>query len=1030
MKKNSKLIVSFPGYCKKILKDMKLRTLFLLFGAIPVFYASNAQDNSMVSSNIKTIDNLTAYVTNPIITSGSLTINTNIGIAEDLQQKRITGSITDKDALPLPGVNILEKGTINGAISDVNGKFSISVASVNSVLVFSFVGYTSQEITVGSQTTVNVALAESAIGLDEIVVVGYGTQQKRDISGSVTSISEKSFNTGITRTAVDLLQGKVAGLTITQGSGDVTQTQTMRLRGTSSLTGSSEPFVVIDGVPGMSLNSVAPQDIESISILKDASASAIYGSRSGSGVILITTKKGRAGKVSIDYNAYVAYDVVTNKPDVLTAAEWRKYCADKGINTSTMDKGANTDWFGEILRTGFTQNHDLSFSGGGNNNSYRASVSYLDQQGVAKDNYQDRLNTRLSFNQKALKDHLDISVIGTLNQRNYQPANTNNFILAYNMIPVVPVKNDDGTWYESRDYDQGNPVRNQELNSNKYINTLFMVNLKANLEITRNFFASINVLKQGETLDRSVYNDNQTQAGYSALGFGQREFTSNKRKLLETTLNYSGTLNDHKLNVLAGYSYEDFYSQYANAQNRQFVTNLFGPNNLSSGENLLVGDASSSATMNRLISFFGRINYSFKDRYLLAATLRQDGSSKFGLNNKWGTFPSVSVAWRLSDESFMQSFSGVLDELKLRVGYGISGNQDGLDPYQSMQLYGSSGTYFDNGAWHTAYGVKQNANPDLKWEQTAMFNVGVDYSLFDGRLNGTIEYYDKRTSDLLYKYPVPVPPYLYSSIVANVGTMQNKGIEILLNGDVIRTKDLRWNIGINAAHNDNMVLKLSNTEYTTASLKVGSVFIRGGSDNPTHIIEEGRPVGTFYGYKCLGIDESGNYILDDMVNGVAGLTDEDRTYIGNAQPKLTYGIDNSITYKDLEFSFFIRGVYGNDVLNFSKLTYETTQWLPGANVLASGLTTPLRTSPIYTSLAIEKASFARVDNMNIAYSIYPNVLGINKFRFNFTIHNLFTLTKYKGVDPEVPMSGLDPGIEGRYYYPKSRTFVIGINASF
>ncbi|TAL78799.1 MAG: TonB-dependent receptor [Bacteroidetes bacterium] len=947
-----------------------------------------------------------------------------------LQQLKITGTVTDKDGTPLPGVNVVVTGTTQGTITDITGKYSIEVLQGSKSLTFSFVGMEPQEIAIGTLTKIDITMVELAVGLEEVVVVGYGTQQKRTISGSITSVTEKSFNTGVTRTAVDLLQGKVAGLVITTASGDVTSQQSMRLRGTSSLTGSSEPFVVVDGVPGMDLNSVAPQDIESISILKDASAAAIYGSRSASGVILITTKKGKANQTTVDYNGYLAFDNVTNKPDVLTAAEWRKYTTDNGMNTTGMDLGGNTDWFNEIMRTGVTQNHDLSFSGGGNKNSYRASVSYLDQQGVVKDNYMQRLNTKLALTQKALKDRLDISLIGAMNQREYQPADTRNFVLAYNMLPIYPVKLADGIWYDNQEFDQGNPVRNIEYNTNEYRVNLFYVNLKADLRILKNLTAGINVYKERGTTDRSVYQDSQTERGRSATGFAQRSFSSSDRKLLETTINYTGKISNHNYSLLGGYSYEDNFSKGANAQNRLFVTNLFTYNNLSAAEKLLPGDASSWANMNRLISFFGRLNYSFSDRYILSAIMRRDGSSKFGTNHKWGTFPSISVAWRLSDETFMQSFSGVLDELKIRVGYGISGNQDGISPYQSLQLYGSSGIYYDDGSWHTSYAVSQNANPDLRWEKTSMSNVGVDYSVFDGRINGTIEYYDKRTSDLLYTYQVPVPPYLYSSMLANVGSMKNAGIEFIVNGDIVRKNNLRWNVSLNFAHNENTITSLSNADFTTSAIKTGSAFIRGAAATTTHIIEEGRSVGTFYGWRCLGIDENGLYILDDMIDGVAGLTGADRTYIGNAQSKLTYGINSLFTYKSFEFSFFMRGVYGNDVLNYSKMSFGTTLWLPGSNVLHDALTNGIKDNTKYNSYYIEKASFLRMENMNLSYSIKPNVLGINLVRLYVTAHNLFTLTKYTGVDPEVSMSGLDPGVEGREYYPKSRTFLLGINMSF
>ncbi len=949
----------------------------------------------------------------------------------DDQQKTVSGRITDANNQPLPGVNILEKGTLNGAISDADGRFTMNVASANSVLVFSFVGYTSQEVTVGSQTSINVTLAESAIGLDEIVVVGYGTQQKRAISGSVANVAEKSFNAGVTRTAADFIQGKVAGLTITTSTGDVTAEQSMRLRGTSSLTGSSEPFVVIDGVPGLGLNSVAPQDIESISVLKDASAAAIYGSRSASGVILITTKKGIKDRTTVDYNGYFAIDQVTNTPDVLTAAEYRKWAQDNNVDISVFDKGANTSWFDEIMRTGISQNHDLSISGAGATNSYRVSLSYLDQEGVVMDNYQKRLNTRFSVNQKALKNKLDLSVSGGLNQRDYQATDTRNFVLCYNVVPTIPVKYEDGTWWDSDEYDQGNPVRNMTYNKFPKKTGLIYVNGKANLTIIEGLTAGVNFYKERESRDYGNYTDSRTRYGRADNGIASREQRTYDKQLLETTVTYGKKFGNHDVNLLGGYSYEENHYQQAFAQNRYFVTNIFGFNNLSAGENLLTGDVSSYADMSKLISFFGRLNYSLSDKYILSAAIRRDGSSKFGKNNKWGTFPSVSLAWRIIDENFMQGTKGWLDELKLRVGYGQSGNQSGLAPYQSMSLYGSSGLYYDNGKWHTAYSVSQNPNPNLKWETTSMFNVGVDFSLFKARLSGTIEYYDKTTKDLLYNYAVPVPPYMYSTMAANVGSMSNKGIEVTLTGDVIRKTNFRWTLSVNAAHNENKIVSLSNEEFTTSVIKTGSAWVRGGSTNTTHIIQEGYQVGQFFGPECLGIDDAGKYIINDMVDGIPGFTVGDYTYIGKAQPLLTYGISNNLTYKNWDLNFFIRGVYGNDVLNFSKMSYANLQWLPGANALYAGLTLGLKQSPFYNSYYIEKGSFARLDNMTLSYSILPkDMLGISRIRLYATTHNLFTITKYQGVDPEVSMSGLDPGIEGREYYPKSRTFLLGINVTF
>jgi len=947
-----------------------------------------------------------------------------------LQQQSISGKVTDTNGQPLPGVTVVVKGTTQGTITNADGEFALSDVPADATLQFSFVGMRAQEIPIEGNTTFSVVMEEETIGIEEVIAVGYGTQIRREISGSVANISEKNFNKGLTQNAVDLLKGKVAGLTITQGSGDVTNEQTIRLRGTSSLTGSSQPFIVIDGVPGMSLSSVAPHDIESISVLKDASAAAIYGSRSASGVILVTTKKGKRDFSVVEYDGYVAVSKVTNVPDVMTATEWRDYTKANNMSTTGLDLGADTDWFDAIMRTGKSQNHSLSMSGGGKTSSYRGSFTYLDQEGVVKDNSLQRYNARVTFNQRALDDRLDLTFTGSMTSTDNSPTDTRNFVLAYNMIPVAPVKNDDGSWFDSQEYDQGNPVRNIEYNRQQNKSSIYFGNIKADLTIFDGFTAGINLLKQRSSNDYSLYYNSQTERGRNDLGFAQRTNWTSDKNLLEFMLNYRKQINDHTLGVLAGYSYEDNYYQNSGAQNRQFATDFFVYNNLGAGENLRTGDVWSGANMNKLISFFGRINYSYFEKYILTLSIRQDGSSKFGANHKWAMFPSISAAWRINEEDFLSSAS-FIDDLKLRVGYGVSGNQDGIDPYKSLQLYGASGQYYDNGKWYTAYQISQNANPDLKWEETSMFNIGVDYSFADSRINGTIEYYDKRTKDLLYNYSVPVPPYLYSTMLANVGSMSNKGVEVLISGDIIRNSNLRWTSSVNLSHNKNKITSLSNEEFATSAIKTGSAWVRGGSSNTTHIVEEGKEVGTFYGWLCTGIDENGQYIYDDMIDGKEGLSDEDRTYIGSAQPKLTYGWANVITWKKWDLNFFFRGVYGNDLLNFSKMSYATTQWLPGANVLQEATTIGLKTSPVYNSYYIEKGSFLKLDNASLGYSFDVSKLnGINKIRLYVTGQNLFTITKYTGLDPEVEMAGLDPGVEGREYYPKSRIISLGVNISF
>jgi len=945
-------------------------------------------------------------------------------------KRKITGTVTDEFGDLLIGANIIEKGTNNGTHTDENGVFSFDVNS-SSVLLVSYVGHLPQEVGVAGKTTLTIKLLKDIHNLDEIVIVGYGTMSKREITGSVTNVTAKDFNQGFSNDAARLLQGKVAGLEINTGSGDVTANASIRLRGISTLQNDQGPFIVIDNVPGADISTVAPQDIESISILKDASAAAIYGSRSAGGVILITTKKGIADQPSISYTGTVGVSTLANKPKLMSAAKWREYTSSTpGKDGGPFDMGANTDWFDAITRTGIQQDHNVSLSGGGTRNNYRGSVSRLQRNGVARDNSMDRYNTRLQFTQWTADNKLKIDLTGAATLTTNTPSNTRNFVLAYNMIPVRPIKLDDGSWYDSREYDQGNPVRNQD--ENTYENKINNFYGTANVTYTPIEGLDLKVLlsKSRNNEDYSEYRSIGSEAGYNDGGFALRSGSITDKDLSEWTANYTAQFDQHKINLLGGYSWEQqVYATHA-AQTRGYITDLLGPNDLASGQNIHTGDATSARDKSRLISFYGRLNYSFMEKYLLTATVRRDGSSKFGKNHKWGTFPSLSAGWNISEESFMQGAKW-LDDLKLRIGYGITGNQSGLDPYKTLELFGSDGVYYDNGSWLSAYSISQNANPDLKWEQTAMLNIGLDMALFSNRVSAKLEWYNKKTSDMLYTYPVPTPPYLKNEIMANVGDMVNKGIELTLNYSAIRSKDFGWDISVNLSHNKNEVTKLSNAIYTTDRILLGGAFIRGGSST-THILEVGRPIGQFYGLKSEGLDADGKYIFVDK-NDDGEISDPtDLDYIGNAQPDLIYGINNAFRYKRFDLSVFFRGSLGNDILNMPRMAFAQSGFLPGTNAQDDPLTYQLQeTTPRYSSFYIEDGSYLRLDNMSLGYRFDNHVL--NGARLYLTAQNLFVITKYKGLDPEVPIDsedGLTPGIEPREFYPKARTFAIGLSINF
>ena len=879
--------------------------------------------------------------------------------------------VLDELGEPIIGANIVEKGTTNGTITDMDGNYSLTVNDLKkAVLQASFIGYNTIEESVKGRSTVEIKLSPSVVNLGEVVAIGYGTQTRKEITGSVANITEKDFNQGVTREASDLLQGKVAGLNIASGSGDVSSSPQIRLRGTSTLQNDQGPMIVIDGIPGGDMSTVAPSDIESISVLKDASSAAIYGSRSAGGVILITTKRGSGSKTQVNYDGYVALSSLANKPDLLTADKWRSYAASVGQSEQAKQfdqYGASTDWFDEISRTGFSQNHSLSLSGGSSKSNYRASVNYLKNSGVIRDNEMERFNFRFQFQQRAINDRLRIGLTGAATILDYNPTYGYNFVLAYNMLPVFPVKMSDGSWYENVGYDLGNPVHNIEANTRENKTNSYYGVGDLQFTIIDGLDIKASLYKSRRLNEYSQYYDSTTDAGRDDGGYAYKRSQTYDKDMMEWTLNYDKTFNDvHKVNGLLGYSWEENMFSEFTAANRNFTTDMLGANKLQAGQDLRPDDVTSQKNEYRLISMFARAHYSYAERYMITATVRRDGSSKFGTNHKWGIFPSVSAAWGISQEAFMQDIDWIND-LKLRAGWGVTGNQDGLKPYKTLELYGASDKYYDSGSWLTGYKIDQNANPDLKWEQTSMLNIGLDFQLFNGRLGGTVEWYDKRTKDMLYTYTVPSPPYLYREMMANVGDMKNTGIEVLLNLDAIRTKDFSWNTTLNMSHNKNEVTSLSNDNFTTTRIYAGDAWIRGSSGGTTHVVEEGRPIGQFYGWRCDGIDADGKYILYDKT-GDGQISEDDRDYIGDAQPDLIFGWTNSFRYKAIDFSFFFRGSIGNDVLNHVRMAYAQPGYLIGSNALDDPLTYQLKEVPKYCSLYIENASFVRLDNVTLGYT--------------------------------------------------------------
>ncbi len=978
------------------------------------------------------------------------------------QSRTVKGKITaSEDGSALPGVNIIIKGTSTGTTTDVEGNYSINAPSGDAILVFSFIGFLNQEIAIGNQSTIDVKLVSDVRALSEIVVVGYGESKKSDITGAVAQITTKDFNAGVLNNPMQAVAGRVAGLVVGSPNSDPNQSApTIRLRGTGSLSGNSEPLVVIDGVIGAPLNSVAPEDIAKYDVLKDASATAIYGSRGANGVIIITTKKGTAGKATVEYNAYVGFDNVAKFADVLSPDEFRTQARAKGI--AIQDLGNNTNWFKEITRQAISYNHGISVGGGTDKSNYRASITYLKQEGVTLNSGADRLNARLNINQKALNDKLDLQLLLSANTAKRNFVQYDAFRSAFRANPTLPVYNPDGTYYQPSGFEIENPVARVNQLADERRDKQFLINGKA-------FYEVLPGLKLGVNGSLSIYNENGSRlipSAYTGFGnrlsAGQRFTTETIDRLIETTASYNKAFDKHRIELLAGYTYQKLSNEGFQATNRDFP-DVFGANSLQSGEfntdGSFLGSVSSYKSEANLEGILGRASYFYDDKYLLTINVRRDGSSRFGSQNRYGIFPSISAGWVISQEAFMKSIT-FINSLKLRVGYGVTGNQDGIADYGSRALYGPSGKFFSNGAYRNSYNFIQNANPDLKWEQSAMTNIGIDFTLMDGKISGSFEFYNKDTKDLLLNYPISLGSKYGSqnltavtnNILANVGQMNNKGIELQLSYAVVEKDDFTWTSSLNFAHNVNKITKLSNDafQFSPDGIRAGGFGTgQGGLQQPSWV-QEGYPIGQFRGAEFIGFNDKGEFQYKndkgDLVNDASQAA---LVPIGNSQPKLTFGWGNNFTYKNFDVSFFFRGVLGQKIANGPDIVFGNPTLFPNNNVLKSAFTSPynvISQPPQFSSLYVQDGSFVRLDNFSIGYNIPVKNMLMKRARIYVSGQNLLVFTKYKGIDPELRTGAarsvygnidgdaqdqnLSPGVNSIQFYPRTRTFVVGVNVSF
>ena len=968
-----------------------------------------------------------------------------------LAQQTIKGTVTDSKNDALPGVTVRVKDGSTGVTTNADGTYQIAVTRPADVLVFSFVGMVSQEIIADNRTTLNVTLLADAQQLKDVVVIGYGTANRADITGAVTSIKAADFNPGVLTTPAELLQGKVAGLNITK-SGDPNQRPSVVLRGPSTIRtvngGLTEPFYVIDGVPGASIDLLAPDDIASIDVLKDASATAIYGTRAANGVIIVTTKRAKPGQTRLTYSGYGGVEKVSKKIDMLSGDELRQYLADnktRPLAQPTDDDGSNTNWQDLVERTSYSTNHNVSFTGSTTATDYGASVNYFKNNGILRRTSLERVIYRGFVNQRFFNNHLKLG-INVINSSTTQHDIPQTSVLQ-NMLfylPTVSPFNPDGSYKENYTRTGSGPFNPLSLvNNNTYetsdnrtlVNGLVQVDVLTGLRLT------LSGSSQRDQNNPSSYLNSQSALAVNLGGVARRAEYQTTNQVLEAYANYDRTFGPHALQLLGGYSFqEDRANDGFGITTQRFANDALGFNNLylSNPSSLaqISFDNQPISTL-RLASQYGRAQYQYADRYLAQVSLRRDGSSAFGANHRYGYFPTAALGWRIINEEFMRGLPLVTD-LKLRAGYGVSGNSQGFDAFSSILIYGTppgSSKYLTNGTIANVVNAVRNENPDLKWESTATYNVGLDFGLLNNRITGSVDVYRKKTSDLIDDVlPVSSTEFQYTTYTANVGSMTNKGIEVALTVVPVQTANFSWRSSPNFSHNVNRIDNLSTDRFTIPYIQTAQLGGKGQSGNYSQIVQPGSPLGTFKLWHYLGKNEQGVSTFqkaDGSVTATQPLT-TDQVVAGSAQPTLIYGWNNSFTYKSFDLSFLVRGVLGNKILNATLAGLNN----PADARLQNIPRFTLAESPtdinayLISDRFLESGSYLRLNNATLGYTIKPGTPYVQAIRIYLTGTNLFLLTKYRGVDPEINIGGLTPGIDNNNFYPKTRTVLLGVTASF
>lgn len=972
------------------------------------------------------------------------------------QQITVKGIIKDTSGEPLIGANVVVKGTVDGVVSDPEGRYTLQGVAPQSTLLFSYIGYVSQEIKVNGKTELNVTLKEDTQSLGEVVVIGYGSVAKKELTSAVSHVSSKDFlQVGAIDPAMQI-QGKVAGVSITNtGSGDPNSGASIQVRGISSRNAGLGPLVVIDGVPGGNLHNMNENDIESIDVLKDGAASAIYGTRGSNGVILVTTKKGSTdGTVRTAYNGYVSFDFITNQLKTLNADEFRKYRVEGG---DAEDYGYQTDWMGELTRTGFTHNHALTLSGGNGRSNYRATVDARQSRGADIRSDRQEYGARLSFGHTTKSELLKFTANISpriINRNNADWEVFKTALMANPTFPVMDPSDPTGRQYSNFQGQEAgwNPVEKLRTEKSRTETKLLDWDVTAKLNL-------LPLLAREGTSDHSLntqvtlaqqYNDDQeywfrpsvnTIAQNSGrMGEANQKYKKNRQESLEWLVNWEYEKKNHNLRFMGGYSYQYWMYNELFAENKDFSSDALTWDNLGNGEyNKEEGRNGMSSCRNdsKLIAFFGRLSYDYKQRYLVTASLRYEGSSKFGANNKWGYFPAVSAGWRISDEAFMKGVDWIND-LKIRGDLGITGNQN-FDSYKSLATMGPFGDVYYNGKYYTGWAPGKNTNPDLKWEKGVNWNVGVDFSLFD-RVNGTVNYYNRRQQDLLGDYDVPVPPYLFGTMYVNVGTMKNTGVEIELNVNAVKTKNFNYTIGFVGATNNNKFVNFSNHSFQGKNYQWMCYMESPGTPGPLQQIREGERIGNYVTWAYAGVDDNGNWLVWNKENTervpISKATDQDKRITGNGLPKFTASLNNNFFYKNWDLSLFFRGAFGYDIFNVHDFYYGLQAVSGNSNVLHTAYEKNAHITTGQNQLTdyfIEKGNYVKLDVVTLGYTLHVDSKWLERLRLYGTAKNLATITGFSGIDPSsYPVNGLTPGTFGgnKNYYPSTLQVLFGVQIDF